>query len=33
MANDQARQVYPGCRTYDRRATEREIVVFVLEPA
>jgi deazaflavin-dependent oxidoreductase (nitroreductase family) len=30
---DQALQVYPGFRTYERRATEREIVVFVLEPA
>jgi deazaflavin-dependent oxidoreductase (nitroreductase family) len=30
---DQALRVYPGFRTYDRRATEREIVVFVLEPA
>jgi deazaflavin-dependent oxidoreductase (nitroreductase family) len=29
----QALQVYPGFQTYDRRATEREIVVFVLEPA
>jgi hypothetical protein len=29
----QALQVYPGFQTYDRRATERPIVVFVLEPA
>jgi deazaflavin-dependent oxidoreductase (nitroreductase family) len=29
----QALEVYPGFRIYDRRATEREIVVFVLEPA
>lgn len=29
----QALQLYPGYRTYDRRATEREIVVFVLERA
>jgi deazaflavin-dependent oxidoreductase (nitroreductase family) len=29
----QALQVYPGFRTYDRRATDRSIVVFVLEPA
>jgi deazaflavin-dependent oxidoreductase (nitroreductase family) len=28
----QALQVYPGFQTYERRATEREIVVFVLEP-
>jgi deazaflavin-dependent oxidoreductase (nitroreductase family) len=30
---NQALQVYPGFQTYERRATEREIVVFVLEPA
>jgi deazaflavin-dependent oxidoreductase (nitroreductase family) len=29
----QALQVYPGFQIYDRRATERPIVVFVLEPA
>ena len=29
----QALQVYPGFQTYDRRATERPTVVFVLEPA
>jgi len=29
----QALEVYPGFRIYDRRATAREIVVFVLEPA
>jgi deazaflavin-dependent oxidoreductase (nitroreductase family) len=28
----QALQVYPGFKTYERRATEREIIVFVLEP-
>jgi deazaflavin-dependent oxidoreductase (nitroreductase family) len=28
-----ALQVYPGFQTYDRRAAERPIVVFVLEPA
>jgi deazaflavin-dependent oxidoreductase (nitroreductase family) len=28
-----ALQVYPGYQTYDRRATQRPIVVFVLEPA
>jgi deazaflavin-dependent oxidoreductase (nitroreductase family) len=29
----QALQVYPGFQTYDRRATDRPVVVFVLEPA
>ena len=29
---EQALQLYPGFQTYDRRATERPIVVFVLEP-
>jgi deazaflavin-dependent oxidoreductase (nitroreductase family) len=29
----EALQVYPGFQSYDRRVAEREIVVFVLEPA